>query len=192
MASDLTAHGSVFISYSRKDMDFANRLEARLKARNFEVLIDRNSIYALEPWRKRIEALIVQSDTVVFVLSPDAVASKECENEVAFAASLNKRFAPVVYRRVLDKDVPRALAELNYIFFDDEVIEKLGSPCRGAQYRHFLDPAAYPVWPAGSTLGFGQRADRIALALTGIGGGGTMDRIKTHRRTGGDRDATVH
>jgi TIR domain/WD domain, G-beta repeat len=83
MAADLTARGSIFISYSRKDMEFANRLEAGLKARNFEVLIDRNSIYALEPWRKRIETLIVQSDTVVFVLSPDAVTSKECENEVA-------------------------------------------------------------------------------------------------------------
>jgi hypothetical protein len=37
----------VFISYSRKDMAFADRLEAALKVRGFEVLIDREEIYAL-------------------------------------------------------------------------------------------------------------------------------------------------
>jgi tetratricopeptide (TPR) repeat protein len=42
-----------------------------------------------------------------------------CHQEVAFAASLNKRFAPVVFRRADDKSVPNALARLNFIFFDD-------------------------------------------------------------------------
>jgi hypothetical protein len=40
----------VFISYSRKDMALANRLEAALKARGFEPLIDRVEIYAFEEW----------------------------------------------------------------------------------------------------------------------------------------------
>jgi hypothetical protein len=56
----------VFISYSRKDMAFADRLEAALNARDFEVLIDREEIYAFEDWWKRIEALIGSADTVVF------------------------------------------------------------------------------------------------------------------------------
>ena len=88
----------VFISYSRKDMAFADRLEAALKARGFEPLIDRTEIYAFEEWWKRIEALIARADTVVFVLSPDSVASEVALKEVAFAASLNKRFAPIVCR----------------------------------------------------------------------------------------------
>ena len=81
----------VFISYSRKDMAFADRLEAALQARGFEPLIDRTEIYAFEEWWKRIEALIARADTVVFVLSPDSVASDVALQEVAFAASLNKR-----------------------------------------------------------------------------------------------------
>jgi hypothetical protein len=40
----------VFISYSWKDMAFADRLEAALKARGFEPLIDRTEIYAFEEW----------------------------------------------------------------------------------------------------------------------------------------------
>jgi hypothetical protein len=40
----------VFISYSRKDLAFADRLETALKSHGFEVLIDRAEIYALEDW----------------------------------------------------------------------------------------------------------------------------------------------
>ena len=38
----------VFISYSRKDIEFADRLDAALKARGFETLIDRTDILAFE------------------------------------------------------------------------------------------------------------------------------------------------
>src|SRR5580704_2619643 len=112
----------VFISYSRKNMAFADRLEAALKQREFEPLIDRAEIYAFEDWWKRIQALIAQADSVIFVLSPDAIASEVCTKEVAYAASLNKRFAPVVFQRVDDKLVPEALARLNFIFIDDEAL----------------------------------------------------------------------
>jgi TIR domain len=109
----------IFISYSRKDMAFADRLEAALKARGFEPLIDRSEIYAFEDWWKRIQALIGRADTVVFVLSPDAVASDVALKEVTFAASLNKRFAPIVCRRAADDAVPEPLRRLNFIFFDE-------------------------------------------------------------------------
>jgi TIR domain-containing protein len=56
----------VFLSYSRKDTDFANRIDAALKARGVEPLIDRSEIYAFEEWWHRIEALIAGADAVVF------------------------------------------------------------------------------------------------------------------------------
>src|SRR5712671_1566415 len=114
------ARARVFISYSRRDIAFVDRLEAALKARNFEPLVDRTEIYAFEDWWKRIEALIARADTIVFVLSPDAVDSEVSRKEVAFAASLNKRFAPIVFRTVNDKSVPQELAKLNFVFFTDE------------------------------------------------------------------------
>jgi WD40 repeat protein len=117
--ADVEPKTKVFISYSRKDMAFADRLEAALKARGFEPLIDRTEIYAFEDWWKRIQALIGRADTVVFVLSPDAVISDVALKEVAYAASRNKRFAPIVCRRVADDESPEPLRRLNYIFFDD-------------------------------------------------------------------------
>jgi formylglycine-generating enzyme required for sulfatase activity len=119
----------IFISYSRKDIAFADQLEAALKARGFEPLIDRQDPIALQDWSKgiapfenwwkRIETLIEKADTIVFVLSPDAVASKVALEEIDYAASLNKRFAPVVCRKLDDTVVPEALRSLHYINFDD-------------------------------------------------------------------------
>ena len=100
-------------------MAFAGRLETALKTRGFEPLIDRTEIYAFEDWWKRIEALIGRADTVVFVLSPDAVTSDVAQKEVAHAASLNKRFAPIVCRHTDDGAIPEPLRRLNFIFFDD-------------------------------------------------------------------------
>jgi len=59
------SRAKVFISYSRKDIAFADRLDAALKARDFEPLIDRTDIYAFEQWWRRIQALIGRADTVV-------------------------------------------------------------------------------------------------------------------------------
>ena len=120
MDGENQSKAKIFISYSRRDLAFAERLDTALKARGFDTLIDRSDIYALEDWWKRIETLIAQADTIVFVLSPDAVGSSICQREVAYAASLNKRLAPIVYQRVADMLVPEALARLNFIFFDDE------------------------------------------------------------------------
>ena len=47
------SRAKVFISYSRKDIAFADRLEAALKARGFEPLIDRTDIYAFENASRR-------------------------------------------------------------------------------------------------------------------------------------------
>src|SRR5258705_7838208 len=119
-ALGVEAKGKVFISYSRKDIAFADRIVAALQARAFEPQIDRTEIYAFEDWWKRVEALIIGADTIVFVLSPDALASDVCRREVTFAASLNKRFAPIVCRLVDDKAIPEGLAALNFVFFTDE------------------------------------------------------------------------
>jgi tetratricopeptide (TPR) repeat protein len=114
---DVGSKARIFISYSREDAAFADRLEEALKARDFHPLIDRSEIYAFEDWWKRIQNLIVQADTFISVLSPDYVSSDTCKKEVKFAASRNKRFAPIEYRPVDRKLIPSTLERLNFDFF---------------------------------------------------------------------------
>ena len=109
----------IFISYSRKDASFVERLGTAIEVRGLVPLIDRTEIYAFEDWWKRIEGMIGTADTIVFVLSPDAISSDICGREVEFASSLNKRFAPIVCRAVDPDAVPEPLRRLNFIFFDD-------------------------------------------------------------------------
>ena len=148
----------VFISYARKDLAFADQIEAALKARGFEALIDRTAIYAFEEWWKRIEDLIGRADTIVFVLSPDAVRPDSVAlKEVAFAASLNKRLAPIVFRPVEDKALPAELAKLNFIFFDD--------PARFEQSADQLAQAlATDIGWVRQHTEFGEQARRWATA----------------------------
>ena len=117
-APDARLKTKIFISYSRKDRAFADRLDTALSSRGFDVLIDRQTIYAFEDWWRRVQDLIGQSDTVIFILSPDAVKSEVALKEITYAASLNKRFAPIICRDVDASAVPEPLRRLNFIYFD--------------------------------------------------------------------------
>ncbi len=152
-ALDQQPKAKIFISYSRKDMAFADRLEAALKVRGFEPLIDRTEIYAFEDWWQRIQALIGRADTIVFVLRPMRSPPTSRCKEVAHGAALNKRFAPIVARRVDDAAVPEPLRRLNFIFFDDPARLR-PAPTSWARrcHRHRLDQAAHRVWRRGAAV----------------------------------------
>lgn len=111
----------VFISYSRADLDFADKLDAALKASGFETLIDRRDIQKFEDWWARIESLIVQADTLIFVLTPDSLKTTSvCQQEINLAQSLNKRLAPIVLRDIDGAAAPLPLRRLNWIDFRDD------------------------------------------------------------------------
>jgi WD40 repeat protein len=108
----------VFISYSRRDMEFAERLVAALEARGQEVIIDRRDLPLLEQWQVELQGFIRNADAVVFILSPASIGSKWCEWEVQEVTSLSKRLAPVVAVPIPpDLRPPDAVERLNYVFF---------------------------------------------------------------------------
>src|SRR5215831_6086411 len=115
----------VFISYSRDDLEFANQLDAALKACGFECSIDREGISGGEEWKRRLGSLISEADTVVFVLSPTSARSPVCVWEVEEATRLGKRILPVICRPLEGASPPPRLRDLNYIFFyaDPKVLD---------------------------------------------------------------------
>jgi formylglycine-generating enzyme required for sulfatase activity len=110
----------VFISYSRKDSIFSNRLVDALNARGFEAYLDKKDILPGEPWKERLEALILSADAVGVVISPDSIASQVCAWEVERTEELQKKLLPLMHRSVADANLPRRLARLNYIFLREE------------------------------------------------------------------------
>ena len=118
-SSDAKDAVKVFISYSRKDKSFVLWLSDALQERGIRVFRDLDDILPTEEWWPRIETLIAAADTVIFVISPDAVGSKLCARELALCEGLNKRVAPIVARHVAGHTLPEGLAKLNYVFFTE-------------------------------------------------------------------------
>src|SRR5262245_61210617 len=109
----------VFISYSRKDSAaFADELLAGLEVAGFAPFLDRHDIAAGEDWEARLGGLIEQSDTVVFVVSPEAVKSERCVWEVDKTLALSKRVLPVIFKSVPERDIPEKLSRLQFVRFD--------------------------------------------------------------------------
>jgi hypothetical protein len=109
----------VFISYSRKDSaEFADELVAGLEYGGFAPFLDRHDISAGEDWEARLGDLIEKSDTVVFVVSPEAVKSERCVWEIDKALARSKRLLPVLYKPVADADITEQLRKLQFVRFD--------------------------------------------------------------------------
>src|SRR5215510_7773680 len=85
----------VFISYSRRDVSVANSLKEALERSGFQVLIDLRDLPYGEEWQRELEDLILQSDTVIWLLSQTSITSDWCNWEVGLVTSIKKRLVPV-------------------------------------------------------------------------------------------------
>ena len=105
----------IFISYSRKDIEFARKLVEQLKSREITAWIDWIGIPPSVEWWKEIEDGIEKSDVFIFLISPDSIKSEPCRKEIAHCVNNSKRIIPIVVRDPTT-NVPDELAKLNWIF----------------------------------------------------------------------------
>ena len=114
----------VYLCYSRKDSAFVRTLNEALKKSNCQSWVDWEGIAKGTEWWKEIQEGIEGADTFVFVMSPDSLVSKVCQDEINHAVRHNKQILPIVYRdahELLDTDNPahNAIGKLNCVFFRD-------------------------------------------------------------------------
>ena len=119
----------LFLSYSRRDKEFVERLFKALDGRGKDVWADFDDIPGAAAWRGELQSGITESDAFVFVISPSSAASDYCRQEIEQAAELNKRVVPVVLEPVPDADVPEPAAAHQWISFAgrdfDEALDEL-------------------------------------------------------------------
>lgn len=105
-----TMNYDVFISYSRKDREIAEKVCAVLnrfkKYYTFEYFIDRSEIKARDEYLKRISKAISQSKTVLFIASQNAYKSDFCAKELLFA---DKRGIHIIQYRIDESEPPMDL-----------------------------------------------------------------------------------
>lgn len=110
---------SLFISYSRKDIETARKLTEVFNGQELDFWIDWEGIPPTVDWWREIEKGIEEADIFLFLLSPDSAGSKVCKKEIEHAAQNGKRLIPVVIRDVKADDAPSEFRPLNWIFLRD-------------------------------------------------------------------------
>jgi hypothetical protein len=109
----------VFISYSRKDKEFVQRLADALAAQKREAWVDWKDIAPTAEWQQEILTNIEAADNFVFVIGPESAASPNCRKEIDHAVANHKRMVPIFHRPVPDEAIPEALAKYQRIDFTD-------------------------------------------------------------------------
>jgi hypothetical protein len=108
----------VFLSYSRKDKAFVQTLHDALRAQEREIWVNWQAIPLTADWWQEIERGIEGTNTFVFVISPDSVASDVCRKEIDHAVKHNKRLVPIVHREGFEMaKVHPMLSRHNWLFF---------------------------------------------------------------------------
>jgi hypothetical protein len=87
---------NLFISYSRKDTGFVDRLLADLSKHKLEAWRDTSDITAGLAWDREIQNALNTCTHVLFVASENSVKSENVANEITFARDKDKPVIPLV------------------------------------------------------------------------------------------------
>src|SRR5512144_930675 len=107
---------SLFISYSRKDIETARKLTEALKGQELDFWIDWEGIPPTVDWWQEIQKGIEEADIFLFLISAHSCSSKVCRQEIEHAVRNGKRLIPIVVRDAAAAEVPAELGHLNWIF----------------------------------------------------------------------------
>jgi WD40 repeat protein len=170
----------VFISYSRADTEYVRRLQAELQSRGKDVWVDVEGIRDAELFPSALRRAIEGSDAFVFVISPEAVHSAFCEQEVTHASDLNKRIVPLALRDVPDEELPDEIRFRNWIpAEDDGAVERLLAALETDiewEHQHTRITVKALEWDqAGRDRSFLLRGADLAAAEQWLAAGGGRD-----------------
>ncbi len=114
----------VFISYSRRNSDFAQRLMQKLLLSAKDACVDWEGIPLTSTnWWFEIRQGIEAADSFLFIITPDSMASVVCNMELDYALELGKRIIPIMHKEVSTREAFVTIADYEP---DAAMTERLG------------------------------------------------------------------
>jgi plastocyanin len=110
----------IFVSYSRRDADFAQQVYDYFKDSGHDIFTDVNNIKLGDVWSNTIENNISNCDVFVIIVTHAALRSPEVEKEVLSAKTQNKKIIPAVHKSVQYNDIKWDLNKIQGIEFEDK------------------------------------------------------------------------
>ncbi|MCK6538541.1 MAG: TIR domain-containing protein [Anaerolineales bacterium] len=159
----------VFISYSRKDIDFVRKLAGDLETAGYDVWWDITDLQGGDDWVNTIPQAISSSQYVIVVLTPTSIESEWVRKEYTQALSLRKKIIPLM---LVPCSVPFALNTINFVNFAEgeyaDSFNKLLSPLGYTGTPPEVEPYRKPMLPIPpALLKYGIPA-LIGLALLAV------------------------
>jgi len=150
------ARGHIFVSYSRRDLEWVQALVTDLEAAGLPVWLDVHKLKAGVVWDSEIELALRGTDVLLVILSENSGASTNVLDEINFALSKNRLVVPVLYQTC---EIPYRLARLQHIDFTTgprdvalhRLVERLRAATTAAGSAPFAAapaPTANPPVPA--------------------------------------------
>ncbi|MGH2500880.1 MAG: toll/interleukin-1 receptor domain-containing protein [Ktedonobacterales bacterium] len=168
MANTTAASHSVFISYSRADSAFVDRMERSLTALGMTTWIDRQRLAGGADWSEELQTAIESCEALLAIVSPRALASDIVRREYQTALSLNKPVFSFVHKRVAalppdlarlqwsDGTQPRGMYHLLYTLYTagllSERLPRSGQLSLPVVMALAMHHAALPGWRVSSVL----------------------------------------
>jgi hypothetical protein len=111
----------IFVSYSRKDENFARKLATALSTAGYDLWIDVDDIPAGMNWNPAIQTGLQRMQVLIVVVSPDSMVSPKVLDEMDYAWTHGKRIIPLLYRPA---DMRYPLKQMQYIDFHNDTFER--------------------------------------------------------------------
>jgi hypothetical protein len=102
----------LFISYSRRQTPFVDRLAEELENNDYSLWLDYKSLVLAQPWAQQIGEAVAGMDVFLLVISKDSMASKHVRSEWEKALELNKRIVLLIFEAV---SVPEELQRREWV-----------------------------------------------------------------------------
>lgn len=116
----MNAKDFVFISYSRKDRDFVDRLEKDLRAVGVQTWRDIDEISPGQNWESAISDAINRADVLLHVSSSNSVNSKWIHLELMAGISKKKKVIPVIIDDKGAEELPDYLQTIQWVDFRED------------------------------------------------------------------------
>ena len=110
----------IFVSYSRRDADFAQQIDEEFQGSRHNVFTDVKDIQVGVVWTSAIETNISNCDIFVVIVTDAALRSHYVENEVLQAQRENKKIIPCIFKNINLNEIKWGLEKIQGLKFGDK------------------------------------------------------------------------
>lgn len=103
-----------FISYPRRNAEFALKLANELKSAGFDIWCDQLDIPAGARWDDEVQKALAECGIFMVILTPEAIESENVKDEIGYAIDSRKRILPVLLKPC---NIPFRLRRFHYVDF---------------------------------------------------------------------------